>query len=60
MKYTNDQKVKYTGKGFLGYDETQKEMTIIRKVRNSSRLYFVKYLDMEVVVIAHEIEPLKS
>ncbi len=56
MNYTEGEKVKYIGKGFIGYDETQTEMTIISKVPNTLMSYLVKYLKMEVVVYAHEIK----
>ena len=53
-QFTKDQKVKYIGKGFLGFNKDHLEMTIIEKVYFLD--YKVKYLDFEMLVSEYEIK----
>lgn len=58
MNYTRGQKVKYTGKGFIGYDKTIPEMTILKKIDHMS--YAVSYRDVTMEVYSHEIKKIES
>lgn len=53
-------KLKYIGRGFLGYDPKEPHMKFLKKDETHSSDLWVLYLGREMLVQAHEVEPVSS
>ncbi len=53
MKMEEGDKVKYTGKGFIGFDWSDTEMIVVKEMHHD---VCVKYKDKEMLVRKYEVE----
>ena len=54
--FTKDAKVTYIGKGFLGFDENDTTMTIVKKSDRWENQWIVTYKNFDMLVGTHEIK----